>query len=110
MLFLIYIILQIDPSGAVENISHNYGLLGSLFVIVLALLLAALLYISRNTKKQIVDLNQRLDEAEADAKQARDDLLLYVKNDHNILLETLKRETDSRDLMRVVVEMLISKV
>ena len=108
-----YLLLQtqIDPTAAVENVGTNYGLLGSLFVIVLALLVGALIHIKKTSKQQFEYLNLRLDKAEKEAEEARDELkvsqqnhLNYIKDKNDFFADIIKNNTDSRDTYRLIIE------
>lgn len=109
LFFFTYILLQnISPQVAVDNIS-NTGLVGSLFILVLFLLIGILILFWRATKKQFDELGKRVEDAEKKADQAEKQLFDYIKTDRNILLEIIKNYTDTNDKLTVVLNKILIK-
>ncbi|MCF6365276.1 MAG: hypothetical protein L3J35_03645 [Bacteroidales bacterium] len=113
-----FILLQsiIDPTEAVNSISTNYGLLGSMFILVLALLVFTFIYIRKDTKTQIQTLNDRLDAAEKEtlqsrneAKESRKEFMLYLQNKNDIFINIIKEYADSRDKSSLLMEKILLK-
>jgi predicted histidine transporter YuiF (NhaC family) len=116
--FLTYTLLQslIDPAPAVQELSVNYGLLGTLFVITLALLVGAMIYIRNDFKKQTSYLNMRLDKAETDAKEAREnaeksktEFMMYLQNKNDFFAQIIKEYADSRDKSSMLMEKILAR-
>jgi len=116
---LLFTILQtlIDPAPAVENLSLNYGLLGTLLVISLALLVGAMIYIRQDFKKQVSYLNMRLDKAENETETARRERLEisekymnYVQTKNDFFAQIIKEYAETRDKSSAVIERLLAKL
>jgi hypothetical protein len=107
---LLSIIAQIDPAKAIENISLNYGLLGSLYVITLSLLIGTILFIRKSFSTQIKDLNLRLDKSEIKAEEASKEFKNYLQDKNSLFVEVIKDYSATRDSSRVIMEKLLLKL
>ena len=110
MFLLMYILLQIDPGQAVQNISLDYGILGSLFIINLSFLVAAIIYIRKTFARQISDLSIRLDKTETKAETGEKEFRTYLQEKNTVFVEVIKEYSESRENSRIIMEKLLLKL
>lgn len=107
---LLTVILQIDPSKAVENISLNNGVLGSMFILILSFLVGAVIFIRKSFISQLNEMRNRLDKSENNAKESNDRFLTYLQEKNAVFVDVIKEYSETRDASRVVMEKLLMKL
>ncbi len=103
------IILQINPQVAVDNVA-NTGLIGSFFIIFLALIVAIAIILKKTLLKFIEKMNEERIAKDKEADKNRENMLHYVMQKNDIFTEVIKNYSESNDSLKIVLEKILAKL
>ena len=102
-------LLQINPQVAVENIS-NSGLIGSFFILFIAMIIAVAVVFKKVMFKLFDKLNAERLEKDKEADKNRNEFVNYLTQKNDIMFEVIKNYSESNDKLRLVLERILTKL